>query len=142
MTEKQFEGQVLAWAYSNGIWLNVYDSKAKPTLRGHYQAQGIPVGTPDLLGIDRQGKFVAIELKRPGPPAIPSLEQYRFLLRVIESNGFAVCSNQLSLISSLYQSWVKSPCQKHLKAHLPSKVYHGKPRRILDLSRNESLLGT
>lgn len=137
MTEKQFEGQVLAWASARGIWLNVYDSKAKMTRHGFYQPQGLQVGTPDLLGVNPQGKYIAIELKRPGHPVALSLDQYRFLRRVIQLNAFAVCSNQLSSLESVYDSWVKSPCQNYLIEQLPKKVYFGKPRRFLQLEHSK-----
>lgn len=120
--EKQFEQKVKAWAASNGIWLEVYDSKAKFTEKGIYKTQGLAKGTPDLLGLNKYGRYVAIELKAPGKPAIPSLEQRMFLRRVIEFGGFALVANDLEILNETYTRWLMVTDEVNRRAFLLDKL--------------------
>lgn len=136
--EKLFEQEVRAWCFSSGIWVEVYDSKAKPTAKGFFRAQGLKPGTPDLLGLDRNGLFHAIELKAPGKKMIPSLGQYQFLLRVIEHGGFAACVNDLLVLQDLRSRWIVSRVislshgARLLTESLPKEVYlPGSPKRVV-----------
>ena len=45
------------------------------------------VGCSDIIGQMKDGRFLAIEVKRPGKGATP--EQYAFLSRVNANDGFA-----------------------------------------------------
>jgi hypothetical protein len=105
--EKELEQEVRAWCFQNNIWVNVFDSKAKYTERGVYKAQGLPVGTLDLIGLNSYGKFVGIELKAPNKPAIPSLEQRNFAVEIINKNGFAAVVNDLNKLINVYTTWLR-----------------------------------
>lgn len=51
------------------------------------------VGTSDIIGLTKDGRFFAIEVKRKG--AKPTVEQFSFLQNVRESNGIAILAYSL-----------------------------------------------
>lgn len=125
--EKELEQEVKAWAARNGIWVEVYDSKAKFTERGVYKTQGLGKGTPDLLGLNKRGRFIAIELKAPNKKAIPSLEQSMFLRRVIEFGGFGVVINDLNILQDMYSRWLMITDEINKRAYLLEKL----PKKVI-----------
>ena len=122
--EKLFEQEVRAWAFGNGLWLEVYDSKAVFSERkGIYQAaKGLPVGTPDLMGLNKQGRAIHIELKAPGAACMPSLEQRNHLSRVIEYGGFGMVTNDLADLDATYKKWCSIIDEVNKRAFLLSKL--------------------
>lgn len=133
--EKRIESLIRGWCLQNRIWVEIFDSKAVfSKASGHYKRnQGLRVGCPDMLGLNSQGLFVAIELKAPGKETLCSLEQWQFLERVIQQNGFgAVCSSVESL-DCLYQEWLSKRDPLLLLNALPKKVYvrQGKSKKII-----------
>ncbi len=124
--EKLLELDVKGWAASSGIWLEVYDSKAKLTERGIYKVQGVKQGTPDLLGLNKHGRFIAIELKAPKAPLVPSLDQRNFLTKVIEYGGFGIVTNNVHQLGEIYQRWLMTIDEINKRAYLlellPNKV--------------------
>src|SRR5882724_1663439 len=103
--EKRFEQEVRAWCFQNRIIVDVFDSKAKYTERGIYKAQGLPIGTPDLIGANHLGQAMYIELKSPKKEPIPTLEQYNYLAKMINQNCFACVINSLTHLEELYFLW-------------------------------------
>lgn len=120
--EKKFEQEVRAWCFENRIITDVFDSKAKYTARGIYKAQGLPIGTPDLIGANHLGHAIYIELKSPGKEAIPTREQYNYLAKMINTNCFACVTNSISHLAELYSIWLAAPSRELLISHLPTKV--------------------
>lgn len=123
--EKLVESKVRGWCLENRVWVEIFDSKAVfSKASGHYKRnQGLRVGCPDMIGLNSQGLFVAIELKAHGKENLCSLEQWQFLERVIQHNGFgAVCSSVESL-NFLYQEWLSKRDLLLLLNALPRKVY-------------------
>lgn len=128
--EKKVESEVRAWAFAQGWDLEVYDSKATfSKAKGCYSRnRGLAVGTPDLLGLDQTGLFVAVELKAPGKENQCRVEQYNFLLRKIEKNGFACVVSSVETLALLYSEFLKVrqfsllDSRQLLKNHLPKKV--------------------
>ena len=138
--EKQFEQLVRAWCIQNNIWIDVFDSKATFTERGVYKTQGLPIGTPDLLGFNRQGKFVVLELKDPAIEPIPSLQQWNYLARAIDSTCFAMVVNSIEDLSETYKKWQEIIEDRnkiaYLRSKLPKKAYIRGPkgsRKVVEL---------
>lgn len=125
--EKELEQQIKVWALTKGIVLHVYDSKAKPTGRGDFRAQGMQVGTPDLMGWTKLGVAVHVELKSPKQACIPSLEQRTFLVDAIKSGCFSVVVNSVELIEKYFTNWLSigadlSTKKEYLLSIFPKKV--------------------
>lgn len=54
---------------------------------GRYIRSGLCVGSSDLIGFSRDGKFIALEIKQPGQHA--SAEQQKFIDAVNNAGGIA-----------------------------------------------------
>lgn len=134
--EKFVESQVLAWAFENHWSLDVVDSKAVRGAEGRFvRNSGVKVGTSDLLGCTDFGLAVYIELKRPGHMDVCRLEQRQFLERKIDSNAFALVTDSVQHLQTVYLHFsslsdLKSK-RDYLKSLLPKKVLIQK--RILTL---------
>lgn len=50
-------------------------------------AMGTPIGTPDVITIDQQGKFLGLEIKRPDGLGIVSPEQKYNGQKIQANNG-------------------------------------------------------
>lgn len=143
--EKLVESEVLGVCLELGLTVDVYDSKATfSEARNQYtKAQGLPEGTPDLMGCDRSGVLVELELKAPGKANLCSLAQHQRLTRTIESNGFAGVFDGGENLKHLYFAWRKlwllgedRAARELLLSKLPRRVYvkQGKSKRIFTLA--------
>lgn len=103
--EKIIEQQVKAWAAQNKITIYVFDAKMIKTTAGMQKNTGIQTGTPDLLGYDQDGRFIAIELKAPGKRNSTTLDQYLFLVRAIESGCFACVCDDVQELEIMYHQF-------------------------------------
>ena len=137
--EKRVEQEVRFWCARNGIWTEVYDSKATYSeAKGRYsRSLGLPVGTPDLQGVSQEGLAVTIELKAPGKIENVSLDQYQFLLRVLDHHGFAAVIDSVERLDLLWKEWNSlrkdqdlKTASKYLLSHLPKMITH-KGRKVI-----------
>lgn len=125
--EKKVEQQIRAWCFQNHIMVNIYDSKAtySTAQKGYRKNTGLVEGHPDLVGLDRDGQFVAIELKKSKGEKVARLKQLQFLLRVIEYNGFGAVISSTDQMSELYTHWKSLNLvdrRDYLKSKLPRKA--------------------
>lgn len=108
--EKEVERQVRQWLSSQNIFAFVVESKAVfSKSAGRYLYGQCDAGFPDIVCVDPQGLFLAIELKAPGRRSSLRPSQRLFLNRVISNNGFACVVDSVSRIESLYYSWKNAP---------------------------------
>lgn len=68
---------------------------------------GIPTGYPDLIGvaINRGGRFLAIEVKRPGEKVEPGSEQDKWLIRIEKDGGIAFWADSVESALDMYDTW-------------------------------------
>lgn len=106
--EKLVVNSILCWAHQNKIWLEVYDSKGtySESAKRYTKNLGMKSGTPDVLGVNRDGIMIAIEVKAPGKEKVARLGQLQFLLRLIDNNGFGCVSSSVDHLSNLYLKWI------------------------------------
>lgn len=104
--EKDLEALVLDWLRLNKFDVNVVEAKAvfNPKIKRYISGMTTP-GFPDVVGNDCDGNAVFVELKAPGRRSTIRDDQYRFLMRKIESNCFAVCIDSLGMLQQLYNGW-------------------------------------
>lgn len=108
--EKELEKQIMPYLKQAGIFCWVVDSSAVYSKSaGRYLYSQSDVGTPDLLGVNSQGQFVAVELKAPGRRSSLKEHQRQFLIRIIEHHGFAMCCDSVQSFLDLYASWLAAP---------------------------------
>ena len=91
ITEKEIETLILQWLHMNKIycWKNESTGLYDPT-RKVFRRKRNPFninGTADVLGILPDGKFLAIEVKRPKGKATE--KQLHFLEQIKKNNGIA-----------------------------------------------------
>jgi hypothetical protein len=113
---------------SAGFFVNRYESKAK-NINGVWRSSGVNVGTPDRLGVDRRGRFLAIELKAQGKRKTVSLEQYEFLRKTILCNGFGIVCDSLEYFKKTYEKWLylsPSEGREFLLSELPQALEKNK----------------
>jgi hypothetical protein len=122
--EKLVEQQVKAWCFKNNIWVNVYDSKAtfSPITKSFKRTSAMRIGQPDLMGLNNQGLFVAIELKAPTKEKVCRIEQRDFLVKVIEQGGFGCVVSSVETLNELYSNYIKTKDKDFLINALPKKV--------------------
>lgn len=96
----------MAWLSSNGFSCNVVEAKAVFNQRaGRYiSSQAIP-GMSDIVGNDKHGTAVYIELKSKGSRSKASDKQLAFLKEKILTNCFGVVVDSVDLLKELYCNW-------------------------------------
>jgi hypothetical protein len=127
--EKLVERDIMAWAFQRGWLLHVIDSKKQRNAKGDFVfSDAAPTGISDLVGCDKRGQAVYIELKAPGKESVCRLEQRNFLLRVIEHNAFACVVSSPEQLEEIYCTWVgHENGRKYLTSKIPTKVlFNGK----------------
>jgi hypothetical protein len=104
--EKIVEGNIMAWLRFNGFDCNVVEAKAvyNPKIKRYLKSQAIP-GMSDVIGNDKDGIAVYIELKAKGRLSTLAEHQKAFLLRKISTNCFACCVDSVDLIKEIYCKW-------------------------------------
>ena len=75
---------VLAWRNNTGVVMAAYKGKARPIRFGH-------VGSPDLIGVLRGGRFLGVECKAGRNKQTP--DQAAFAEQVNAQGGLCVCVN-------------------------------------------------
>ena len=96
----------MAWLTANGFDCNVVESKAtyNPKIGRYMSSPAIP-GMSDIIGNDRFGNAVYVELKALGRKSTVSEKQWQFLTRKIETNCFAVVIDSVELLNEYYFRW-------------------------------------
>lgn len=105
-SEAYIEGQILEWLALSGIgffWKNAsggfFDGKR---MRKHVSPFAIN-GTSDILGVARDGRFIALEVKTASGRA--SREQIAFIKRVRECGGLACVVRSVDQTKESFQEW-------------------------------------
>lgn len=129
--EKQVEQEVMQWLKANAFSVDIFDSKAtwSPGAKTFRKNRSLVEGCADLLGVSREGYFVAIELKAPKKETVCRAEQRAFLERKIRSNGFGIVVSSVDALSDSWSSWLALrkenkllEAQQYLLNKLPKKV--------------------
>ncbi len=58
---------------------------------------GLGVGSPDLVGWTSTGRFLCVEVKRPGK--VPTKEQHQFLESVVRCGGIAFWADSVQTVT-------------------------------------------
>ncbi len=99
-TEKQIENEILQYLNLMGIFAfkfennGVYDP-VKKTFRMSFSKWKFK-GVSDILGIMPNGRFLAIEVKRPGKLSTLTKEQKLFGEKILKMNGIWGCCTSIS----------------------------------------------
>lgn len=105
--EKIVQNQILFELFRLGIFAWVIDSKARFSEKiGRYKRSEIPVGHPDIIGVDKNGRFIAVECKAPGKLSNTTQFQESFLKRIRDNGGFAIVADSPEAVRAQYQEWV------------------------------------
>lgn len=123
--EKVVEKDCLDWLDKHGFSINVVESKAVYSkAAGNYIRGQTVAGFPDLVGNDKDGHAVFIELKAPGKRSTIRPAQVDFLLNKIKTNCFAVCVDSVAYLSTAYALWSElegENAKEYLHSLLPKK---------------------
>lgn len=123
--EKVVEKLVMSWLNARGFSVNVIEAKATYSrAAGRYLSGQTDAGVSDIVGNDRYGCGVFIELKAPGKRATLRPAQSQFLKEKIRTNCFAVCVDSVDLLERLYRNWSSVDgvdSQKYLMNELPKQ---------------------
>lgn len=112
--------QSLGWSMSVIESKAVYNKEA-----GRYMSGKAEIGYPDLSGNTPDGIAVFIEVKAKGRRGAIRPDQREFLLKKIETNCFAICTDSIEHIDRVFNEWVITPLRKHLLlADLPALASH------------------
>lgn len=89
LSETQIQKKVLAYAEQHVkiAWVERINSGAFKTTRGRWMFFGFK-GCSDIIGQLIDGRFLAVEVKRPGEE--PTDDQYKFLDKVVLNGGCSV----------------------------------------------------
>jgi len=106
--EKQVEHDILDYGISLGWYLSVVDSKAVYNQKAKRYIKGMAKkGFPDIVGVDTNGLFLAIELKAKNKTKTATKEQLLFLEEVKKRGGFGVVVDSAELLHNLYIQFIK-----------------------------------
>ena len=106
--EKDVETECLLWLRSSGFSMTVIESKSVYSAKANRYLTGmVASGFPDLIGCDKHGFLVAIELKAKGELSTLRFKQRIFLMDKINSNCFAVCVDRVTSLQVYYVEWIK-----------------------------------
>lgn len=126
--EKITEFQVKLACEQLGIWIHTVDSKMVFNQKGRLSFRGnAPKGFPDLVGLDKTGRFYGIELKAKGKLSTIKPHQYEFVKAIIYRNGFGCIVDSVEEFCRIYRTWVSSGMtQRHLLDELEASYHQGK----------------
>ena len=95
MTEQEIQKQIIDYLKIKGCLVFKHNNFGK--VRGHFYHNTI--GVSDIIGLNKNGKFIAVEVKKPGGK--PSKEQIEFLEDVKNKNGIAILAESLDDIMAI-----------------------------------------
>lgn len=131
--EKQVEQDVLIWAKSKGMSLDIIEAKAKfNTATGMYTGRAASAGLSDLIGNTQHGLAVFIELKSHGRRIGSALHprQRAFLTEKIMSNCFAICADSSAYCEKVYTHWLSLPTSEERIAFLLKELPEHNPQQL------------
>lgn len=104
--EKITEKDCMAWMFSNGFNMNVVESKStySPTLQ-RFILSVIKAGVSDSFGNDKWGNAVFVEFKAKHCRAQLRPKQREFLVNKIETNCFALVTDNVFYLEACYRKW-------------------------------------
>ena len=105
ITENEVQNQILGWLCLNQIF------NWRQNTMGVYLGEGKfrkapTTGVADILGILPDGKFLAIECKRPGGKPTP--DQLEFIENINANNGIAFVADNLELVMEKLEKYTNS----------------------------------
>ncbi len=99
---------ILAWLKLNGFSCHKVESKAVYSARaGRYLRGQTNVGVSDIIGVAPNGVAVFVEVKAPGRRANLSPAQVVFLTDKINHGAFALASDSVEHLESLWNEFKK-----------------------------------
>ena len=115
--EKEVQAKIHAWLKAQGFFVFRVEAKQvfDPQTGRSMYSETTP-GVSDLLAVSLTGQFLAVEVKSTGRRGTLRYSQRSFLLEVIARNGFAVCSDSVSHLISLWARY--NSCEPALKKAL------------------------
>lgn len=97
--ESEIQREILRYLQARGIFAwKAGTGAARATYKG--QERFIPfgkAGCPDILGVLPTGRFLAIEVKRPGYP--PTNQQVAFLKNILLNGGLALIAHSVTEVA-------------------------------------------
>lgn len=118
--EKMLEKEVSQWLKKNDFAFNVVESKAVYSKSaGRYLKGQTDEGFSDIVGMDKHGNFIAIELKAPGRRSTLRPAQRNFLVERINRGGFCVCIDSVKDLETTYLEWLRTKSKETLLTSLP-----------------------
>lgn len=130
--EKEVEKAILQWAKNKGWFINKVESKAIYSKAfGNFHYSETKSGTPDLLGCNSQGVFVAIEVKAPGKRSTLRENQRAYLLEVIARGGFAYCCDNVETLNQVFSEWLNVNNRKAYLLNLMPKEKESENKKPL-----------
>jgi hypothetical protein len=116
-----------------GFFVCGYESKAK-FINGVWRTSGLNVGTPDLIGVDNEGYFMAVEVKAKGKRSTLRREQREFLTKTIMCGGLGICADSVEYFQEVYEEWKKLDSVNERRILLMSKL--PAPRKSMSAKNN------
>ena len=92
--ERDVRAEVLAYLQSVGVFVKVH------TIDNRRLSTGLGVGTPDLIGILPGGRFLGIELKRPGLASRTTAEQDAWIGMINRMGGLGFVATSAEEVKS------------------------------------------
>lgn len=100
------QNQILFELFRLGCFAWVIDSKARYSEQlKRYKKSEIPIGHPDIIGVDSKGRFIAVECKAPGKIENTTIFQRDFLKRLKDKGAFAIVADSPQTVRQLYLDW-------------------------------------
>lgn len=101
-TEHAIQTSILEYLNYSGHWALRVNSGQYAIDDGFHRRRfmkGAPAGTSDIVGCTKDGRFFAIECKRPGKKPTP--QQEYFLDRIRDKGGITIVATCLEDVSSI-----------------------------------------
>lgn len=130
--EKEVEKAVLIWCKQNSFDVDVVEAKSKYNVStGMYTGRATSIGLSDIIGNDKHGLAIFIELKAEGRRVGSALreQQRKFLTRKIMSNCFAVVTDSAEYLEQSYRHFLSLPTVEEKQDYLLKELPKHTPRQ-------------
>lgn len=139
--EKEVEKLVMEWLERHSFSCHVVESKAVYSARaGRYLRGQTDAGVSDIIGCDRNGISVWIELKAPGRRSNLSDNQFRFLSDKIRLNCFACVVDSVELLEHYHGKFIHYRVQ-NLKEKAAQFLLDQLPKKRKNRAKDDEGLG-
>jgi hypothetical protein len=98
--ETDIQKGILAYLNLFGFFWKVQINGLYDRQTGRWRKTGMK-GTSDIIGVLRGGRFMSVEVKRPGNE--PTLHQLLFMQRVRAAGGIAIVASSVENVSHILQ---------------------------------------